>query len=76
MSRQVNRRPRKSFMASRDLGKKNEGCKTTGGTIVYSSGPYDRKRFRTQKKAQAWLDKWDGEPEWGTIYELRWTATD
>jgi viroplasmin and RNaseH domain-containing protein len=63
-------------MASRDLGKQYEGRETThGGVIAFSSGPYERKRFKTKEEAQAWLDEWEWNaigPQWGTIYELRW----
>lgn len=62
-------------MASRDLGKRLQGTETTAGTIMIASGPYERKCFSSEAKAQAWLDEWDGLPEWGTIYELVWRPT-
>lgn len=74
LRRPSNWRPRKRFMASRDLGKQYVGQETTAGTIMIASGPYERKRFKTQAQAQAWLDEWDGLPEWGTVYELEWRA--
>lgn len=70
--RQANHRSRKPYMASRDLGKYKELRDTPVGTVVFASGPYERRRFRTLEEAQDWLDEWDGRPEWGTIYELTW----
>jgi hypothetical protein len=68
----ANRLPRKPFLAQRDTGyyRHPEYAPTNDDspTLMFQSGPFERRRFHTEAEAQEWA----GPEPIGRVYQLHW----